>query len=43
MCGVSNFDVGAVLAQRRDKKPCMIYYASETLDEAQMNYLTIEK
>ncbi|KAH9750082.1 hypothetical protein KPL71_013739 [Citrus sinensis] len=29
--------------QRRDGKPFVIYYASKTLDSAQMNYSTIEK
>lgn len=33
----------AVLGQRKDKKLHVIYYASITLDEAQMNYATIEK
>ncbi|CAN6573203.1 unnamed protein product [Malus baccata var. baccata] len=34
---------GAVLGQRRDKKPHVIYYASRTLNDAQLNYSTIEK
>jgi hypothetical protein len=35
--------VGAVLGQRKDKKPYVIYYASKTLNSAQMNYTTTEK
>ena len=43
MCDASDFAVGAVLGQRKDKKLHVIYYASRTLDEAQMNYATTEK
>ncbi|XP_019096532.1 PREDICTED: uncharacterized protein LOC104768105 [Camelina sativa] len=43
MCDVSDFAVGAVLGQRRDKKLHAIYYASRTLDDAQRNYATTEK
>jgi hypothetical protein len=43
MCDASYFAVGAVLEQRRDKKMHVIYYASRTLDEAQVNYATTEK
>ena len=43
MCDASDFAVGAVLGQRRDKKPHVIYYASRTLNSAQMNYTTTEK
>ena len=35
--------VGAVLGQRKEKKLHAIYYASRTLDPAQMNYATTEK
>lgn len=35
--------VGLVLGQRKDKKPCVIYYASRTLDEVKQNYTTTEK
>ena len=31
------------MGQRKDKKPCAIYYASKVLDPAQMNYTTTEK
>ena len=35
--------MGAVLAQKIDKLPRVIYYASRTLDVAQVNYTTTEK
>jgi hypothetical protein len=38
MCDASDFAVRAVLGQRKDKKPHVIYYASKTL-----NYATTEK
>ncbi|RVW33670.1 Retrovirus-related Pol polyprotein from transposon 17.6 [Vitis vinifera] len=34
MCDVSDFAMGAVLGQREDGKPYVIYYASKTLNEA---------
>ena len=40
MCDASDYAVGAVLGQRIDKKPTAIWYASKTLAEAQMNYMT---
>jgi len=43
MCDASDYVVGAVLGQIKDKKPYMIYYASKTLNSAQMNYTTTEK
>jgi hypothetical protein len=43
MCDVSDYAVGAVLGQRIDKLPHFIYYASRTLNDAQLNYSTIEK
>jgi 16S rRNA C1402 (ribose-2'-O) methylase RsmI len=43
MCDTSDFMVGAVLGQRKDKKPHVIYYASKTLNDAQLNYTTTEK
>ncbi|CAL2256334.1 unnamed protein product [Prunus armeniaca] len=43
MCDASDYDVGAVLGQRIDKKPHAIYYASRTLNNAQLNYSTTEK
>ncbi|XP_052172242.1 uncharacterized protein LOC127788168 [Diospyros lotus] len=43
MCDASDYTIGAVLGQRKDKKPYVIYYASKTLNEAQKNYTTTEK
>ncbi|KAK8662917.1 hypothetical protein V6N13_024803 [Hibiscus sabdariffa] len=43
MCDASNYAVGAVLGQRRGKIFHPIYYASKTLNEAQINYTTTEK
>ena len=34
----SDYAIGTVLGQRTDKKLHVIYYASRTLDQAQMNY-----
>ncbi|MDF3587763.1 Ty3/Gypsy family RNase HI domain-containing protein, partial [Enterobacter hormaechei] len=43
MCDASDYAVGAVLGQRVDKIPHVIYYASKTLSDAQLNYTTTEK
>ncbi|KAJ9675844.1 hypothetical protein PVL29_024678 [Vitis rotundifolia] len=43
MCDASDFALGAVLGQREDGKPYVIYYANKTLNEAQRNYITTEK
>ena len=43
MCDASDYDVGAILGQRVDKKLNVIHYASKTLDNAQRNYATTEK
>ena len=43
MCDASNYALGAVLGQRREGKPFVVYYASRTLNSAQMNYSTTEK
>ncbi|CAN6547374.1 unnamed protein product [Malus baccata var. baccata] len=43
MCDASNYALGAVLGQRKDKRPHAIYYASRTLNDAQLNYSTTEK
>ena len=40
MCDVSDHTVRAVLGQMADKKPHVIYYASKTLNDAQLNYTT---
>ena len=43
MCNASNFAVRAVLGQRKEKDFYAIYYASRTLNDAQLNYATTEK
>jgi hypothetical protein len=43
MCNASNYAVRAILGQRIDKLPHVIYYASITLNDAQLNYSTTEK
>ncbi|XP_059623176.1 uncharacterized protein LOC132266339 [Cornus florida] len=43
MCDASDYAIGAVLGQRVDKAPYVIYYASKTLNDAQLNYSTTEK
>jgi hypothetical protein len=43
MCDASDYAVGAIMGQRKDKKPYVIYYARKTLNSAQMNYTTIKK
>jgi len=40
MCDASDFAVGAVLGQTKDKKHHAITYASKTLTGAQLNYAT---
>jgi hypothetical protein len=43
MCDASDYAVRAVLGQRIDKLPHVTYYASRTLNDAQLNYSTTEK
>ena len=43
MCDASDYAIGAVLGQRKDKVFHSIYYASKTLTDAQLNYTTTEK
>ena len=43
MCDASDFAIRAVLGQRKNGKPYVIYYVSKTLNEAQRNYTTTEK
>ena len=43
MCDASDFAVGAILGQIKDKKHHAISYASKTLSGAQLNYATTEK
>ncbi|KAK4854138.1 hypothetical protein QYF36_019483 [Acer negundo] len=43
MCDASDYAVGAVLGQSKNKRLHVIYYASQTLNDAQINYATTEK
>ena len=43
MCDSSDYAIGAVLGQRENGKPYVIYYASKSLNDAQRNYTTTEK
>ena len=43
MCDASDYAIGAVLGQKRDRTFQVIYYASRTLNDAQLNYAKNEK
>ena len=43
MCDASDFVVGVVLGQQREKRFHPIYFASKTLNDAQRNYTTTKK
>ena len=43
MCDASDYVVGAVLSQTKDRKHHAISYASKTLSGPQLNYATTEK
>ena len=43
MCDASDFAIGAVLGQTKDKKHYAISYTSKSLSGAQLNYATTEK
>ena len=43
MCDASDFTTRAVLGHRKEKVFYAIYYASRTLNDAQLNYATTEK
>ncbi|GKF79700.1 reverse transcriptase domain-containing protein, partial [Tanacetum coccineum] len=43
MCDASDFAIGAVLGQRKNKHFHPIHYASKTMTEAQAHYTTTEK
>ncbi|XP_014491892.1 uncharacterized protein LOC106754394 [Vigna radiata var. radiata] len=43
MCDSSDYAIGAVLGQRREKVFHAIYYANKVLNKAQLNYATTEK
>jgi hypothetical protein len=41
ICDASDYAVGVVLRQRKDKKPYVIYYASKTLNSAKKELLAV--
>jgi hypothetical protein len=43
MCDASDYAVGAVLGQGKEGRVHIVYCASTTLSEAQLNYATKEK
>ena len=43
MCDASDLAIKAVLGQREEGKPYVVYYARKTLNETQRNYTTTEK
>ncbi|CAN6554883.1 unnamed protein product [Malus baccata var. baccata] len=43
MCDASDYALGAVLGQRKNKHSHVIYYASYTLNDAQLNFLQPKK
>jgi hypothetical protein len=43
MCDASDYAIGTVLGQRKEGRVHTVYYASKTLNEAQLNYATMEK
>ena len=43
MCDARYLAIGAILGQREEGKPYVVYYASKALNEAQRNYTTTEK
>jgi len=43
MCDASYYAIGAVLGQRIINRQHVIYYASRTLNESQLNYTTTKK
>ena len=43
MCDASDYAIGTVLGQCIDNREHVIYYASRTLNETQLNYTMTEK
>ena len=43
MCDASNYAIEAVLGEKMDNSLLVIYYASQTLNDVQLNYATTEK
>lgn len=43
ICDASDFALETILGQRKEKRLHVIYYSSKILNDAQLNYATIEK
>ena len=43
MCDASDYVIGVVLGQKRERIFQVIHYESRTLNDAQLNYATTEK
>ena len=43
MCDASDYAIGVVLGQKRERTFQVIYYVRRTLNDAQLNYATTEK
>ena len=43
VCDMSDYAIRAILGQKRERTFQVIYYASWTLNDAQLNYATTEK
>ena len=43
MCDTNDYAIGAVLRQKRERIFQVIYYASQILNDAHLNYATTEK
>ena len=43
MCDANDYALGSILGQQKNKVFRVIYYASKTLNETQLNYATNEK
>lgn len=43
MCDASDFTIRAILGRKKEDRLLVIYYASKLVNEAQINYATVEK
>ena len=43
MYDTSNYTIRAMMGERKEGKPFVVYYISKTLNNAQMNYSTTKK
>ena len=43
MCDVSDYAIGPILGQKRERTFQVVYYASRTLNDVQLNYARTEK